>query len=74
MNTRKDKDEAAKEDMTAGMTVASATNLTPTVRIRAIVDEAWHSTGRLRKGEEADVSPEDAKLLIELGHCERVKA
>ena len=41
-----------------------------TVRVRAIIDRAWHSDGDFRHGEAVEVSPADADALIERGHAE----
>jgi len=41
-----------------------------TVRIRAIIERAWHSDGDFRQGEAVEVSRADADALIERGHAE----
>lgn len=43
------------------------------VRVRGMLPKgAWHTGGRINQGEELLVSAEDAKILLDRGHVERV--
>jgi hypothetical protein len=45
-----------------------------TVRVRAIIDRAWHSAGDFRRGEVVEIPRADAEALIACGHAEPADA
>ena len=45
-----------------------------TVRVRAIIDRAWHSAGDFRRDEVVEIPRADAEALIACGHAEPADA